>query len=288
MIYRQEYDLAEKLLKEGLCDDASPTQKAASYNLLAGCAEYRGNSEECLTWIDRSTDYIRRHPECGEDLAFNINSFACAVYTKFGMQDAARTLLIWLSERIGNRIYPEELLQYEIDAGTYELYFGEPEKALEHYQKAGNISEVYWENDPNQITLMGQTAIALQRLKRYREALDIYTAILDQLRNNGSDHQIHLYSNNISVVYLELDRPAEALSHLETALKPARQFGGIALGEVQRNRARAFGMLGNKAEELTCLEEAVPLLEKAYGAQHPRAQAARQRLEELEERKSSQ
>lgn len=147
---------------------------------------------------------------------------------------------------------------------------------------------IYSESVIGRAERKGQTAITLQRLKRYREALDIYTAILGQLRNNGSDHQIHLYSNNISVVYLELDRPAEALSHLETALKPARQFGGIALGEVQRNRARAFGMLGNKAEELTCLEEAVPLPEKAYGAQHPRAQAARQRLEELEERKSSQ
>ena len=91
-----------------------------------------------------------------------------------------------------------------------------------------------------------------------------------------------MFSNNISVLYLEMERPREALQHLEVALELAREQGGIALGEVLRNRARAYGQLGDARQEYQGLLEAVPLLEEAYGAEHPRAQASRKRLEELE------
>ena len=58
---------------------------------------------------------------------------------------------------------------------------------------------------------------------------------------------------------------------------------GIALGEAQRNRARAYGLLGDRQQEYRCLLEASPLLTAAYGPDHPRAAAARQRLAELKE-----
>ena len=84
------------------------------------------------------------------------------------------------------------------------------------------------------------------------------------------------------MVYLALDQPEEALIHLREAMKLARQQGGIALGEVQRNRAKAYELLERFEEEYACLQEAVPLLSAAYGPEHPKAESARQRLTKLE------
>ena len=55
------------------------------------------------------------------------------------------------------------------------------------------------------------------------------------------------------------------------------------MGECLKNFARAYGQMHEFAKELECLREAVPLLEAAYGPDHPRAQAARQRLTQLAE-----
>ena len=57
--------------------------------------------------------------------------------------------------------------------------------------------------------------------------------------------------------------------------------GGLALGAVLRNQARAFGQLGDMAQEYACLQEACPLLEAAYGPEHPRTIATMERLGKL-------
>lgn len=98
---------------------------------------------------------------------------------------------------------------------------------------------------------------------------------------------IHLYSTNISTVHLALNQPEEALRHLETAMELATEMGGLALAETQRNRARAFGQLGDTKQEYACLKEASPLLDEAYGPDHPRSVAARQRLAELTQNNGS-
>ena len=66
----------------------------------------------------------------------------------------------------------------------------------------------------------------------------------------------------------------------------ARELGGIALAEALSNKARAHGMLGDNAQERECLTEALPLLEQAYGPEHPRPTAARERLSQLREQEA--
>lgn len=78
--------------------------------------------------------------------------------------------------------------------------------------------------------------IAYQRLKRYDEALEIYRAIIDYAKRAGDVALLHMFSNNLAVLYLDLEKP----------------------------------------------KEACPLLDAAYGPDHPRAKAARERLSELE------
>ena len=129
--------------------------------------------------------------------------------------------------------------------------------------------------------LLGQLAIVLQRLKRYEESIETYLTLLAYAEETKNPHMLSSFNNNLSVAYLELEQPQKALEHLEVALEIVRQQGGIALAEAQRNRARAFGQLGDKAKEYACLQEASPLLDASYGPDHPRSTAARARLAEL-------
>lgn len=71
------------------------------------------------------------------------------------------------------------------------------------------------------------------------------------------------------------------MPYISEVLAVARQQGGIALGEALRNQARANGLLGDNKQEYQCLQEAVPLLTEAYGPEHPRVAAAKERLAQL-------
>ena len=143
------------------------------------------------------------------------------------------------------------------------------------------IADFYGRNY-NYLLARGQTAIVLQRLGRRDEARELYESLVDCARELGQNHLLHLFSNNLAVLYLEMEQPDKALIHLETAMVMARQQGGIALGETLKNQARAYGQRKEYLMEYNCLREACPLLDAAYGPEHPRAKTARERLAELE------
>ena len=173
-------------------------------------------------------------------------------------------------------------IEYEDLSGTYELNYGSLEQALIHYRENLTIRLEYYGKDQNYYVTLGQMAIAYQRLKRYDEALEAYHTIIDYAKQVGDIPLLHMFSNNLAVLYLDLAKPEEAIPHLNTALEFARKQGGIALGEGLKNMARAHRLLDETEEERKCLKEACPLLDAAYGPEHPRAKAARERLEELE------
>ena len=87
--------------------------------------------------------------------------------------------------------------------------------------------------------------------------------------------------NNYAVLLMDMGRPEEAMPHISKVLSVARQQGGIALGEALRNQARAMGLLGDTGQEAQCLQQALPLLTEAYGPEHPRVAAAKERLAQL-------
>lgn len=283
MMFARQFALSEEMLKEVLCPDAHPVQKATAYYHLSVHSQFTGNAEAALKWSQQGAEYVTRHPECGKELVFNNLAALCSFYLKFGQKDLAKPLLDKLKTEVGEHALPMEKVQYVDLAGTYELNFGSPEQALIHYQEDLKLRLEYYSKDQNYHVLLGQIAIVYQRMKRFSEALENYLAIIDYAKQAGDMALLHMFSNNLAVLYLDLQKPDEAIPHLNTALEFARKQGGIALGEGLKNMARAHGLLGDNRKERECLTEAVPLLEAAYGPKHPRAAAARQRLEELKE-----
>ena len=279
LAHEQELDL--ELTKELLSDDAAPDQRVEAYAHLGAHYEIRGESEKALSWCRIGAEYAEAHPECAEHLRFEINATLCTLCLKFGQKALTEQIMKQLSGYVTEGSPPQQKIHYEGIRGNYQLIFGNPETALLHLRKCEKLIADYYGHDYNYLTTRGQITIVLQRLGRHSEALELYEALVAEAAALGNDQLLHLFSNNLAVLYLEMEQPEQALRHLETAMVMARQQGGIALGETLKNRARAHGQKKEYAAERDCLAEACPLLDAAYGQDHPRARAARQRLQEL-------
>lgn len=282
LIFRQEPALAEEMLQEVLRRNSSAAQKAIAYYHLAVYHGSVGHFEEALQWSQDGVAFVTEHPDCGETARFNNLVILCSFYLKFGQKALAEPLLSQIQAAVSDHSPFLKKLQYADLAGAYELNFGSLEKALEHYRQVLALRMEYYGKDQNYYVSLGQMAIVLQRLNRYSESIDCYHRIIAHARSVNDSYMLHMFSNNLAVAYLAMGRPEDAVPHVITALDFARQQGGIALGETLKNLARAQGMLGRHDEELLTLREACPLLEAAYGPEHPRCAPCLQRLKELQ------
>lgn len=281
--YRREFALAEQLLREGLSEAASPFQKAISYYKLSLLLEFQGDWDGQLRWVRAGEEYVTAHPECGEYVSFLVLCMRWAVAVKHGQREAAESLKEKLQSLLQQNDPLDVLrISYENIAGLYELTFGSEEQALEHYSRCLEHYLTYQGKRVDYYITLGQVVIVLQRMRRYEEAISAYGTLLDYARDSGDAYMLQRFSNNLSVLYLDMEKPEEALTYLQTALEEGQKFGGVSLAEALRNTARAHGLLGDLTSEYRYYQEAVPLLEEAYGPEHPRVREAKARLAELE------
>ena len=167
--------------------------------------------------------------------------------------------------------------------GTWELYFGEMDNARKAYEQALQGIEVLAGKTRFYYDCLNQLAIIAQRQKRFDDAKAAYEEILDERSGQVFGN---VARNNYAVLLPDMGQPEAALPVIAQVLAIARELGGIALAETLSNKARAHGMLGDTAQERECLTEALPLLEQAYGPEHPRPTAARERLAQLREQEA--
>ena len=89
-------------------------------------------------------------------------------------------------------------------------------------------------------------------------------------------------ADNMSVVYLDLGRPEEAIPYLTEALELTKENGlvGSAVAEPTWNLARVYRALGDEEKEDIYLKAAVEGFRECYPPEHPKRIAAEQRLKE--------
>ena len=272
-------ELAELMLRVVLdAEDASIYQKAAAYRNLSIAVDSRGQSETALHWARLGAEFVIQHPECGEIQTAHNFAILTSLCLRYGRREEAK-LLLDKTEQLEKKIsMPDVTISYLYNLGSYELFFGELENACSAMEKALAITDEHYGRSLKYYSTLSQLAIILQRQKRYDQAKDAY----EQIFSFDKDHvYFKIARNNYAVLLLDMGKPQEALPVIAEVLSIARQQGGIALGEALRNKARAHGLLGNFEQEFECLEEALPLLEEAYGPEHPKSVAARERLTQL-------
>lgn len=280
--FLHEYQNAQMMIREVLCEEAQPFQKASAYFNLTRSCELSGDAENAFIWAKLGAEYAEKKPDCGVYITFRLWAYLCQIYIKYGRQKDAEGVLERLKDVYHQLNSDEDKCQYEFVIGLYEMKYGDLDQALQHTKAAMYIAEEYEGRNTHYFRHLGQIAGILRAMGRYEEALKHYKTLLVYVHENNDAMLIHLYNTNISTVYLALNKPQEALEHLEIAMDLARKQRGIALGEVQRNRAKAYELLGNYDAEYICLKEAVPLLENAYGCDHMKVVEAGHRLTELE------
>lgn len=283
-LFRQrEFALAEQMVREGLCEDATPSQKAMAYAQLSALCEAQGDWEGQGEWSLQGEEYVTVHPECGEyERILNLYN-RCMFQMIGGNKEAAGVLKEKLQGLVREDSAGEVKFAYESVAGFYEMSFGSMEQALVHYKKCLERILWRWGKRDEYFATLGNICIVLQRLQRYEEAVPVYGEIIEYARESNNRNVLQRCSNNLGAMYLDMGKPGEALPHLSVAMEEGRKLGGIALAEALRNMARAYGLLGDAASEYGYYREAVPLLEEVYGPEHPRTAEAKARLAELAE-----
>lgn len=272
-------ELAESMLRVVLdAEDASIYQKAAAYRKLSIAVDSRGQSETALHWARLGAEFVIQHPECGEIQTAHNFAILTSLCLRYGRREEAK-LLLDKTEQLEKKIsMPDITISYLYNLGSYELFFGELENACSAMEKALAITDEHYGRNPNYYSTLTQLAIILQRQERFDEARDAYEQIFNFSKDCGF---FNIARNNYAVLLLDMGKPQEALPVITELLSIAREQGGIVLGEALRNKARAHGLLGDYEQEYACLTEALPLLEEAYGPDHPKAAAVRERLTQL-------
>ena len=258
--------------------EATVRQRAEAYWVLTVTAEYLGKPEALLQWAEVYAAFALQHPECGQRQTFNSLVGLSFAYLKFGRGAEAKPLLEKMEKLERKLATPWATLQYLQCLGTYELYFGDLENAARAVEKTLAIVDDYFGRFINYYSTLNQLALIYQRQKRFDEAKNAYEEILA----HGKDQDyFNLARNNYATLLLDMGNPQAAMPHITEVLAAVRPLGGITLGEALRNKARAHGLLGEDGPEYECLKEALPLLEQAYGPEHPKVLAAKQRFAEL-------
>ena len=122
------------------------------------------------------------------------------------------------------------------------------------------------------------------RQERYEEAKESYLkGISILLSHHRLESQTHRAYTSLGDLYIRWNKPKEALECLIEAQKFEEVVtGSVGRGEVQRNYARAYRLLGDLQKEKEHLLLAVPMLEEGYGPDHERTVEMRERLKEVE------
>ena len=122
---------------------------------------------------------------------------------------------------------------------------------------------------------------------RREESLACHLSVRNQLLKNGyrEGSLLLMVDNNMSVVYLDLGKPEEAIPYLTEALELAKENGlvGPAVAEPTWNLARVYRALGDEEKEDIYLKAAVEGFRECYPPEHPKRIAAEQRLKERQE-----
>lgn len=179
MVFAQRFAIAEEMLQEVLCPEASPLQKATAYYHLTVHSQFTGDAEAELKWSREGVQYVTAHPECGREMVFNNLAALCSLYMKFGQKDLAKPLLDQLKGEITESSLPVQRVNYLEQAAIFEMNFGSLELSLKYYQESKALRLEFYGKDRDYHNTLAQMAIVYQRLKRYEEALENYHLAID-------------------------------------------------------------------------------------------------------------
>ncbi|MDE6516508.1 MAG: tetratricopeptide repeat protein, partial [Acetatifactor sp.] len=165
--------------------------------------------------------------------------------------------------------------------GSLATHRGDEGYGIEQLEEACKLARNFWlkVSDAQYARCIEDLAMAYNKAGRREEASERYREALDIFKQQPQyEFDRHRILNNMGVMYLDWEKPKEALLYLEEALPIAGKLGGLGLAENENNLSKAWSQLGNRDKELQYLRKAAPVLEQFYGGEHPKVIDAKRRL----------
>lgn len=249
--------------------------------LHASAARQQGNVQDYEEWLLRGYEACREEGhEKGQVMREILTAFAGHYYSGRQFDKAERYLREFeenfkeqpgIHIRIMLLVYRGGLAMYREDEGFGTEQLGEACR-LARNLCPGADNSFY-------IASLGEFAMACNKAGRREEAEESYQRAIVLLEHKpGHEFDRFRMINNMSVMYLDWEKPGKALFWLEDVRPFACEIGGLGFAESSYNLSRAWQQLGDREKELQYLKEAAPLLEQYYGGEHPKVKDAKRRL----------
>lgn len=280
LFYIGRVEEAEELYNFVLEADTLPSLYMQACMMKGQAVMQKGDLTGYEEWLQKGLDKGRIHGMEQSRYAQLTTSTLCSLYIVTGKYAQAEVLLEDIERHSEGESYQQKVMRFA-NRGLMDLQQGKEGfgvKDLEESVKAARI--LYSGNPDGMITAYEMNlAIAYGKNKQFEEAAELYKNILSVYEGmEGLDYNKRTLLNNIGVLYLEWERPKQAMEYLLSAYELAKDIDKDSQGETAYRLSQAYAALGNREKEQECLQEALPIIEKVYGEEHPKVKDARQRI----------
>ncbi len=277
-----DFERAEEMANYIWEKNAEPTLHIKACYIKADLAVNKGDFPGYEEWLKRGIEIGK---ESGREKSNEIEELTgslCGLYLAMRKFEEAEDILKEKEALLdGDRTY---FLRWKIlfYRGSLSMYREDEGGGVQSLFEAYSLAESLFAGREDDIyaASIQELAMACNKVGKREEAEVYYKkalAIFEMIP--GFDFQKCRILINMSVMYLDWEKPEEALDCLTKAEPAGKEMGGLTEAELNNNFSRTWRMLGDREKELEYLKKAVPVLEQFYGSGHPKVEDAKLRIE---------
>ena len=282
LFYVGRVEEAEELYDFILEADALPSLYMQACMMKGQAVMQKGDLAGYEDWLQKGLDMSRIHGMEQSRYAQLTIATLCSLYIVTGKYAQAEILLEDMERQSEGESYQQKVMRLA-NRGLLDLQQGKEGFGVKDLEESVKAARILHSGNPDGVVTAHEMnlANAYGKNKQFEEAVELYQNILSVYEGmNGLDYNKRTLYNNIGVLYLEWEKPGEALEYLLKAYELAKDIDRDSMGETAYRLSQAYAALGNREKELECLKEALPIIEKFYGEEHPKVMDAKQRMEE--------
>lgn len=282
LFYIGRVEEAEELYDFVLEADTLPSLYMQACMMKGQAVMQKGDLTGYEEWLQKGLDKGRIHDMEHGRYAQLTASTLCSLYIVTGKYTEAEVLLEDMDQYSEGESYQQKTMRFA-NHGLLDLQQGKEGFGVKDLEESVKTARVLYSGNPDGMLTAYEMnlANAYGKNKQFEEAAELYKNILSVYEGmEGLDYNKRTLLNNIGVLYLEWEKPEQAMEYLLRAYELAKEIDRDSQGETAYRLSQAYEALGDREKEQECLKEALPIIEKMYGEEHPKVVDTRQRMEE--------
>ena len=280
LFYIGRVEEAERLYDFILEEDTLPSLYMQACIMKGQAVMQKGDLAGYEEWLQKGLDKSCIHGMEHSRYAQLTTSTLCSLYTVTGKYNEAKVLLEDMERQSEGESYQQKVMRFA-NRGLLDLQQGKEGFGVKDLEESVKAARILHSGNPEGVVTAHEMnlANAYGKNKQFEEALELYQNILSVYEEmEGLGYNKRTLYNNIGVLYLEWEKPKEALEYLLKAYELAKDVDRDSQGETAYRLSQAYAALGECEKEQECLREALPIIEKMYGEEHPKVVDAKQRI----------